>query len=96
MKHGLPEPLFEEISGSLVVSFRKIYTLETLEKLGLNERQIKVLEYVNEKGKITNRDFKGMFPEISAETARLDLNDLVKKKVLDKKGEKRGAYYVIK
>ena len=96
LKHGLPEPLFEEISGSLVVSFRKIYTLETLKKLGLNERQIKVIKYVNEKGKITNGDFKGMFPEISAETARLDLNDLVKKKILEKKGEKRGSYYVIK
>ena len=37
-----------------------------------------------------------MFPEISTEAARLDLNDLVKKKMLDKKGERKEAHYVIK
>jgi len=37
-----------------------------------------------------------MFPEISSETARLDLNTMVKKKLLNKKGEKKGVYYTLR
>ncbi len=47
-------------------------------------------------GKITNKGYKEMFPEISNETARLDLNTLVRKRLLSKKGEKRGVYYTIR
>ena len=93
---GLPEPVFEHITGDFVVTFRGKITEEYLTNLGLNERQIRTVEYVRGKGKITNRDFRKIFPEISNETARLDLNDLVRKKILDRKGEKRGVYYVIK
>ena len=96
LSHGLPEPLFEEFSGSLVVTFRGKITEEYLAGLGLNERQIKAIKYVNEKGKITNREFRAMFPDISAETVRLDLNEIARKKVLTKKGKKRGVYYVFK
>jgi len=38
--------------------FRKdIYTEEYLRKLGLNERRIKTMMYVKEKGNITNRGY---------------------------------------
>jgi len=52
--------------------------------------------YVKEKGKITNKELRKMFPEISNETARLDLNGLVKKKILNRKGEKKGVFYELK
>jgi len=49
---GLPEPEFKEEMGGFSVYFRKdIYTEEYLRKLGLNERQIKAVMYVKEKGK---------------------------------------------
>ena len=90
---GLPEPLFEHITGDFVVTFIGKITEEYLTSLGLNERQIRVVGYVREKGKITNKEFRNMFPEISAETARLDLNGLVRKKILDRKGQKKGVFY---
>jgi hypothetical protein len=37
-----------------------------------------------------------MFPEISDETARLDLNKMVKKRLLNKRGEKKGVYYTLR
>ncbi len=93
LMHGLPEPLFEEISGSIVVSFRKSYTLEVLEKLGLNERQIKSIEYIKKQGNITNREYQNLCSGISRETLRKDLNDLIVKKIIVRRGQNKGIYY---
>jgi ATP-dependent DNA helicase RecG len=39
--------------------FRKdIYNKEDVSKLGLNERQIKAILYVKEKGRITNSEYQ--------------------------------------
>jgi len=96
LSSGLPEPLFEEISGNLVVTFRGKITKEYLEGLDLNKRQIAAMEYIKKIGKITNKDYREMFPEISNETARLDLNTMVRKRLLNKRGEKRGVYYTVR
>jgi len=45
------------------------------------------MEYIKKIGKITNKNYREMFPEISDETARLDLSTLVRKKLLNKRGE---------
>ena len=93
LMHGLPEPLFEEISGSIVVSFRKFHTLEALEKLGLNKRQIKSIEYIKKQGNITNREYQNLCSGISRETLRKDLNDLIVKKIIVRRGQNKGVYY---
>ena len=69
---------------------------EYLEGLDLNKRQIAAMEYIKKIGKITNKDYREMFPEISNETARLDLNTMVRKRLLNKRGEKRGVYYTVR
>jgi ATP-dependent DNA helicase RecG len=61
---------------------------------GLNERQRKAIEYVKERGRITNKDYVNI-NEISRETAKRDLADLVNKSVLKAIGKGRGIYYVI-
>lgn len=96
LSSGLPEPLFEEISGNFVVTFRGKITKEYLENLDLNKRQIVAMEYIKKIGKITNKSYREMFPEISNETARFDLSTMVRKKLLNKRGEKRGVYYTIR
>jgi ATP-dependent DNA helicase RecG len=56
---GLPEPEYkEEMRGFSVYFYKDIYTEENLRKMGLNERQIKVIMFVKEKGKITNREYR--------------------------------------
>ncbi len=62
----------------------------------MNERQMQALQFVQQKGRITNRDYRNLCPHVSAETLRLDLVDLVDKGVLLKIGEKRGTYYILK
>ncbi len=58
VKAGLPEPQFEEYQGFRVIYRKDIYTEEYLRNLGLNERQIKAVMYVKEKGKITNKEYR--------------------------------------
>jgi ATP-dependent DNA helicase RecG len=75
-KAGIPGPKFEEHQGFRAVFRKDIYTEENLQKLGLNERQIKAVMYVKEKGKITNKEYQGVC-NISERTATRDLSNLV-------------------
>ncbi len=94
--HGLPEPIFEELSGSLVVTLRKMITKESLREMNLNERQIKAVLYVEEKGSITNKEYQVLF-DISRVTATRDLNLLEGKDILKRIGKgKRDLKYVFK
>jgi ATP-dependent DNA helicase RecG len=95
LNHGLPEPLFEEITGSLVITFRKYrITEETLE--GLNERKQNVVNYLIKHGKITNREYRQLNPNVTDRTALNDFNELIKKNILLAKGEKKYRYYVLR
>jgi len=86
----LPEPeLIEEFGGFLVTLFKNKLTKEQLGKLGLNERQIKAVEFVKEKGKITNKEYQTL-NSISERTASRELSELTKKQVL-KSSETKGA-----
>ena len=87
---GLPEPDFkEEFGGFSVYFYKDIYTEENLRKMGLNQRQIKAVMYVKEKGKITNKKYQDI-TGISRQMATIDLKKLVEKEILVKTG-KAGA-----
>lgn len=62
----------------------------------MNERQTRALTYVREHGSITNREYQKLCPDVSAETLRLDLVDLVNRNVLLKIGSKKGTHYILK
>ncbi|MCS6849336.1 MAG: ATP-binding protein [Anaerolineae bacterium] len=64
--------------------------------LTVNERQARALQYVREHGRITNRDLQVLCPNVTPETLRIDLADLVDKGVLMRVGEKKGTYYILK
>ena len=68
----------------------------TASALNLNERQARALHYIQEHGRITNRDYQTICPAVSAETLRTDMVDLVEKGVLLRIGEKKGTYYISK
>lgn len=95
-KAGLPEPEFkEEFGGFSVYFYKDIYIEENLRKMGLNQRQIKAVMYVKEKGKITNKEYHEI-NNCSRNTATNDLRILVEKEVLKESGKKgAGAYYAI-
>ncbi|MGQ9813768.1 MAG: ATP-binding protein, partial [Candidatus Roseilinea sp.] len=64
--------------------------------VAVTERQTRALQYVREHGRITNRDYQTICPDVSAETLRTDLSDLVEKGLLMRIGEKKGTYYILK
>jgi len=64
--------------------------------VGLNERQEKALAYIEKHGRIANRDYQELCPEVSAETIRRDLADMVQKDLLLRIGDKRATYYIFK
>jgi ATP-dependent DNA helicase RecG len=86
----LPEPeLTERDGGFLVTLFKNNLTEEQLTKLGLNERQLKAVEFVKEKGKITNKEYQSL-NLISERTASRELSELTEKQVL-RSSETKGA-----
>lgn len=62
----------------------------------MNERQTRALNYVRENGSITNREYQKLCANVSAETLRLDLADLVERGILLKIGSKKGTHYILK
>lgn len=93
-KQGLPAPIFDEYLGFRVI-FRKSPAIEDLQKLGINERQTKAVEYVTKKGSIGNKEYQGL-NAISKRIATLELSDLVKKGVFTRTGKgKREIKYLL-
>jgi len=94
---GLPKPSYLVEGSDFWVVFRKdIYYAEHLQSLGLNDRQVKAVLFVKEKGKITNSDYQAL-NDISKRTATTELTELADKfKVLTKIGTSgAGIYYKI-
>lgn len=102
---GLPPPGFRETAAGFLVTLTgqsieelSAEGLDTREwvRMGLNERQIAALLFVIDQRRITNRDLQEQFAEVSAETIRRDLADLVERGLLLKIGDKRATYYILK
>lgn len=93
---GLPEPeIIERDGGLLVTMFKNNLTDEQLAKLGLNERQMKAVEYVKEKGKITNKEYQEL-NSVAKTTATRDLAELVEKfNIFKNTGKGAGSFYEI-
>jgi len=94
---GLPKPEFQNQQGGFLVTFFKdSYTPERLQAIGLNERQIKAVLYVKERGRITNREYQEL-TGVSKRTATRDLDELLEKGVFERIGATgRGTRYVLK
>jgi ATP-dependent DNA helicase RecG len=62
----------------------------------LNPRQARALQFLAKNERITNSQYQQLCPEVTPETLRLDLKDLVERGVLLRVGDKRGTYYIRK
>ena len=93
---NLPEPEFkEEFAGFSLYLRKDYYTEEKLKEMGLNDRQIKAVMYVKEKGKITNKEYQEL-NFVSNKTAYLELSDIIKKNVFAVEGSGRTVAYNLK
>jgi ATP-dependent DNA helicase RecG len=98
VRAGHPPPKFRDTPYSFSVTLHNVRERAPLPAWTrtMNERQARALAYVEEHGRITNRDYRTLCPDVSAETLRLDLVDLVEHGILLKIGAKKGTYYIMK
>lgn len=61
----------------------------------LTERQVKVIEYVQEVGYLQNQSFSTLFPDISEDSVLRDVQDLIKKGLIKKVGSTKAARYIM-
>lgn len=64
-------------------------------QIALTERQMQIVEYINQNSKITNKDIREMF-KISSQAAHKEIMKLVKLEVIKPVGKGRGLSYQMK
>lgn len=65
-------------------------------QIALSERQIKLIEFLTEKGQLIVREARQVLTDVSDDTILRDIKDLMSKGVLKKRGSTKLAYYVMK
>lgn len=98
VQEGHPPPRFQARPHVFTVTLHNNRERKVVPKWegNMNERQMRALTFVRETGSIANREYQRLCPDVSPETLRLDLADLVSKGVLLKIGAKKGTYYILK
>lgn len=64
------------------------------EQIALTAKQMKIVEYINAHGKVTNRELQELF-KISAQAVHKELVKLIELKVIKPTGQGRSLYYVL-
>jgi ATP-dependent DNA helicase RecG len=98
VQSGHEPPVFKAASHQFTVILTNKRERSVIPKWtrSMNERQTRALTYIQENGSITNREYRSLCADVSPETLRLDLVDLVDRGVLLKIGAKKGTYYILK
>lgn len=93
---GLPEPDFEQRSGSFVTTlWRHWLTDEELGRFNLNDRQRQGIDFLRTRGRVTNAEYQEL-TGTTPKTAARDLTDLREKGLLVQIGASgRGVHYVL-
>jgi len=63
-------------------------------QIALTERQMQIVEFINQNGKITNKEVRGMF-KISNRAALDEINKLLRLGVLQPRGKGRSLHYIL-
>lgn len=93
---GMPAPEIKNTPLGFTVYLQKDpWSEERLIRMGLNERQINAITYLKEHRRIANSQYQEI-NNISARTALNDLNDLMEKQVVERRGtSKKNIRYIL-
>jgi ATP-dependent DNA helicase RecG len=95
---GLEPPTFEDRGSSFWVTLKRRppgQPFLDLLGLGLNERQVRAVEYLRAHGRLTNRDYQQEFA-VSERTALYDLQGLVEAGIALPVSSGRGRHYILR
>nr|WP_319372375.1 ATP-binding protein [uncultured Methanobacterium sp.] len=91
---NLVEPVFkEEMGGFSVYILKNVYDKSYFQEQGLNERQIRIMMYVMDKGSIRIEDCFKVSPAVGERTHQRDLNILIERQLLVKRGGSKNILY---
>ncbi|MDE2231529.1 MAG: DUF4062 domain-containing protein [Candidatus Omnitrophica bacterium] len=96
-EQGTPEPQFDVYRNLEFKTIlpRDIFTEDVLQRMDLNERQVRAIKFIKEHGKITNKEYSQL-SKVVDRTALRDLKDLCEKSLLKKVGTTgRDTRYVL-
>lgn len=65
-------------------------------QVALNERQMKIMEYIEARKQAKMSELKPLLPKISEDTILRELSPLIKQKLIRKKGSRKAARYILK
>lgn len=88
---------FEKIKEKILKLSKDVKMKERFggQQIYLAERQIQIIEYIQEIGYLQNQSFPTIFPDISEDSVLRDIQDLIKKGLLKKIGSTKAARYVM-
>lgn len=88
---------FEKIKEKILKLSKDVKLKEKFggQQIYLTERQMKLVEYLQEVGYIQNQMFVTIFPNVSEDTVLRDLQDLIKKGLIKKVGSTKAARYIM-
>lgn len=93
--HGLAVE-FNQVKEKVVELSRDHALKNKLGRISLNDRQVKLIKYMEQHEQIANSDWQQLIPGVSDDTILRDLKDLIKKKLVRKRGKTKAAYYVLR
>ena len=96
-EHGLPEPEFVSVRNLefKTILARDVLTKANLSQIGLNGRQKMAIKLIKEKGAISLSDIQDLYETTTRKTLYRDLQNLVDKKLIHAKGDRRGRKYTL-
>lgn len=65
------------------------------EQIALNERQMRIMEYLSENGSAVMKEIKRLLPKVSEDTVLREINALLRNGVIKKEGKTKAARYII-
>ncbi|MBU2598600.1 MAG: DeoR family transcriptional regulator, partial [Actinobacteria bacterium] len=94
LSYDLPEPLFEEIAGNLVVTFRKYKITEEILK-ELKEQEKLIVNYILSHKRISRKECTDLL-KVSPATAFRYFKSLENKGIIKREGKGKNIYYMLK
>lgn len=89
------EKKYDKIKSDLSETVEKPTVKKTKEK-SLDQRKEKILEVLKEKERIQVGELKELLPDVSKRTLRRDFEQLLKKELVERIGERNNTYYKLK